>query len=1515
MDILYWLHHSCLARLPYISQSISLRSCTTLDPPDTPALALRTSVQRLLPLSILLTNTTGPMSDSSSPCLDTPFQSSAAESALTWRTHGSHLAHHLLSPRVRAWQAPPSAWLNLLGAWARVRARGCACRRVGPPPIYNNIHRPSNLEVGTDFYCFKDKIVPKWEDPVCAKGGNWSMSFLKGKSDTSWLYTLLAMIGEQFDHGDEICGAIVNARAKDKISIWTKNAANETAQVSIGKQWKKFLDYNDNIGFIFHDDALKLDKELESSAKATVTEVENRLIRDQPGSQSADTRAEQTKEAQTEWVMNDRMEDKSTNGTGIVASPNKFKFLEDIPESEEQIQLPESSSRHTHSNPIQHQTHEGGELSANHNIPDPEDQLQIAESNLGQNNNSTNQKISQVGGGVYIQQAEKLASGEIQNLIKQNQKGPTVRGLNKPLKQNGILSHVRKNKIVIMGILETKLKNQRMIEIVNKEFRCWQAADNLSHSPNGRILIIWKSDKVNLDILESNAQVIQCLATCISTSRKFYISFVYAFNTVVSRRPLWDNLCKFSSSIELPWLLLGDFNNVLKGEVRANGIPVTLYEMKDFQDCCYEMGITDLRYTVLFYTWSNNSVWSKLDRAMVNTKWIQEGWSRRWTALADFGLPGKCSYHSPCIVSFLDSSDHGGRPFKFFNMWTQHTEFLGLVRNAWELQVEGTAMFRLCRKLKCLKDPLKRLNEHHFSHISARAEVSEDELLQNQQLLHDNPSDESLQIKVADLRKKASRLAEAELSFCSQLAKVKYLKNCDRGTKFFHNLIKSNKARNQIVSLSNADGVTTTSPQQVSSLFVEYYKNLLGTRKDCQKLDNGILAEGDDKAPGPDGYSSCFFKKSWDITGTDVCLAVKEFFRAGFILKQLNHATIVLVPKSENATRVEDFRPISCCNVVYKTIFKILALRLSPILKKLIDPAQSAFVPNRSMMENIYMVQELMRKYSWSRVSPRNVALTPPRDWSPMISSKCLSPNPLDRGKTSPWNLANLSPLSSPEPLSEYSSVGPSRPSSIQGLVPRRLSNIDCWLLTLDFYHNRSSPPCLSGNLHGFFKGKQGLRQGDPLSPFLFAICLEVLSRSLSRLSRNPQFKPHPKCSDLFITHLAFADDLNLFARGDATSVGLSMDCLKKFGECSGLCINASKSNVFMAGISQEGMEEIKAITGFSLGEFPFRYLVGVRDRVVSLCRNFLWGGKATVSKKSLVAWKEVCRPKHEGGLGFIDLSAWNLDLMSKALWNLLSKKDSLWVKWINHIYTKDTPFWEYVPKKEDSQIVRFLAQIRDKIMEVKGSSQAALGRLTLWAGTDSFNVKACYEFFRDSGGKPCWTKVVWHSSLMPKRSFILWLSLKERLLTRDKLTEHIEDTSCVLCDIPVESLDHLFFQCSIARECLIMAYDLNLLGCWPADGGGGGLFVAEFVDPVDAVDAGADAEESFVGSELRVAVFEGVILGCLSPSSQGPVVADDADTADAVDGLLLLSHSPPSLGVMAAVAVADLAFGIVADG
>ena len=146
-----------------------------------------------------------------------------------------------------------------------------------------------------------------------------------------------------------------------------------------------------------------------------------------------------------------------------------------------------------------------------------------------------------------------------------------IRGFNKSLKQNGVLNHVKKNRIDVMGILETKIRKHRMLDILRNKFRGWEMVDNFHHSPNGRILIIWRGDKASVEVVDSSSQVIHCLVTCQSTTKKFYTSFVYGLNKVVDRRPLWQNLINFNSTIDLPWILLGDFNVVLKSEEKTNG--------------------------------------------------------------------------------------------------------------------------------------------------------------------------------------------------------------------------------------------------------------------------------------------------------------------------------------------------------------------------------------------------------------------------------------------------------------------------------------------------------------------------------------------------------------------------------------------------------------------------------------------------------------------------------------------------------------------------------------------------------------------------------------------------------------------------------------------------------------------------------------------------------------------------------------------------------------------------------
>ena len=96
--------------------------------------------------------------------------------------------------------------------------------------------------------------------------------------------------------------------------------------------------------------------------------------------------------------------------------------------------------------------------------------------------------------------------------------------------------------------------------------------------------------------------------------------------------------------------------------------------------------------------------------------------------------------------------------------------------------------------------------------------------------------------------------------------------------------------------------------------------------------------------------------------------AVTTFFNIGKLLREVNRSFIVLIPKVQNPTSVNHFRPISLCNVVYKTISKILVSRLRPLLYKLISPCQSAFIPGRWIAENEIIVQELLHCFRQRKV-------------------------------------------------------------------------------------------------------------------------------------------------------------------------------------------------------------------------------------------------------------------------------------------------------------------------------------------------------------------------------------------------------------------------------------------------------------------------------------------------------------------------------------------------------------------
>lgn len=114
---------------------------------------------------------------------------------------------------------------------------------------------------------------------------------------------------------------------------------------------------------------------------------------------------------------------------------------------------------------------------------------------------------------------------------------------------------------------------------------------------------------------------------------------------------------------------------------------------------------------------------------------------------------------------------------------------------------------------------------------------------------------------------------------------------------------------------------------------------------------------------------------------------------------------------------------------------------------------------------------------------------------------------------------------------------------------------------------------------------------GDPISPYLFALCMEYFSYQLSALKNDADFSFHPRCKKLNITHLLFADDLLLFCGGDRLSVEKLHTVFENFSECSGLSANVNKSCIYLAGVPEIVAEDIKALTGMKEGTFPFRYL------------------------------------------------------------------------------------------------------------------------------------------------------------------------------------------------------------------------------------------------------------------------------------------------------------------------------------
>lgn len=222
--------------------------------------------------------------------------------------------------------------------------------------------------------------------------------------------------------------------------------------------------------------------------------------------------------------------------------------------------------------------------------------------------------------------------------------------------------------------------------------------------------------------------------------------------------------------------------------------------------------------------------------------------------------------------------------------------------------------------------------------------------------------------------------------------------------KLFHKMAANRAARNAIKHLKANSGEVLTELGDIKAEAINYFTAFLQAKPNdvevpdvhtlsqlvsyrCSASDAAGLVQPIhakeikeiifsmplNKASGPDGYTVEFFKTAWPVVGKDLVTAVQSFFLYGFMPKGINGTILSLVPKVTNPESMKDYRPIACCNLIYKVISKILAQRLKHILPEAIELSQSAFVKGRLLLENVLSATELVKDYHKPSVSPRSV--------------------------------------------------------------------------------------------------------------------------------------------------------------------------------------------------------------------------------------------------------------------------------------------------------------------------------------------------------------------------------------------------------------------------------------------------------------------------------------------------------------------------------------------------------------
>ncbi|KAJ0577283.1 putative RNA-directed DNA polymerase [Helianthus annuus] len=757
------------------------------------------------------------------------------------------------------------------------------------------------------------------------------------------------------------------------------------------------------------------------------------------------------------------------------------------------------------------------------------------------------------------------------------------------------------------------------------------------------------------------------------------------------------------------WILLGDFNDVRVPEERFNS-EFNQGNALVFNNFVAVAGLLEYQMGGRKFTFmsGDGQRLSKIDRVFVCEHFMESWPNAKLTA-----LERDVSDHSPLLLSIREDGI-GPIPFRFFNSWLGEQELDDLVNRGMDMDAgTGPADLRMGKKLKATKNLIKAwrrqkkdIEEKDFE--QAKAMVQQLECLAEVRILSEEERKCWKDNKLVTRNFEWKRLQDIH-----QKAKIDWLLHGDENSKFFHGVVNSKKARNKIDGLY-LNGAWESRPdvikEEVREFFAKKYREPEEMRPKMRgdgfsKLSDSEAASliepfsneeirvavwecGNDKSPGPDGFSFAFVRHYWEKLKPHVRGIMDEFFVHGTISKSVNSSFVALIPKVLDPMSLSDFRPISLIGVISKIVSKVLANRLKKVLGSIISNEQSAFIKGGNILDGPLIINEVV---NWARRSKKKIMVFKV-DFEKAYD--CVS-----------WKFL----------INTMRHMG----------FPSRWKN---WIMGILFTGRASV--LINGSPTDEFEIKRGLRQGDPLSPFLFTIVMEALHVMVDKATKAELFKGVKITREgLCLSHLFYADDALFLGNWSDENFRILNRILRCFQMASGLKVNLFKSKVYGVGVNDEEVEDLANILGCRKGEFPFIYLglpvganmnrmaswkavvdrfnaklsfwkarmlsfagrvtliksvlgsmenyylslfkapIGVIKTLKGIRRRFLWGGSSIGRKIRWVAWDRILSSKKAGGLGVGGIKEMNLGLISKWWWRYKICKNHLWNKVIDEIH------------------------------------------------------------------------------------------------------------------------------------------------------------------------------------------------------------------------------------------------------